>query len=215
MTVPRATLYHGTAPVTRLKGDSAIHHRRSLRFILFAALASVLSLCLLPIQAALAGGGCCFTKVSITSLDTGRVAVLTGPSLTAGYDVSTFWSFADFAQPAAKPARSGPAYEVNRDGWDHLRYYPSAGGAPGVVYYEGLYNGSSEYDHQWFVVPPEQDAALRQVMQVQGLTGSTAQQQWFLVGLVFVLFAGALLAVYLALGAYLQRPQMVSVKTQV
>ncbi len=61
-----------------------MHRPRSPRFILLAALASVLSLWLLPLPAALAGGGCCFTKVTLTSLDTGRAAVLTGPSLTAG-----------------------------------------------------------------------------------------------------------------------------------
>ena len=189
-------------------------HLRSPRFVLAAGLASTRSRGRLPWPTALAGGGCCFTKVSITSLETGRVAVLTGPSLNAGYDISTFWSWADFSQRTAKPARSGPSYEVNRDGWDHLRYYPGVAGAPGVVYYEGLYNGSSEYDHQWFVVPPEQDAPLRQIMLAQGLTGNTAWRQWFLVGGVFALFAGALLAVYLTLGVYIQRPRLISVKAQ-
>ena len=183
-----------------------MHRTSSPRFILLAALAAVLSLWLLPLPIALAGGGCCFSNVTLTSLDTGRAALLTGAALTAGYDLSTFRSFADFTQPAAAPARSGPAYEVNRDGWDHLRYYPAAGGAPGVVYYEGLYGGSSEYDHQWFAVPPEQDAALRQVLLAHGLNGDTPQRQWFLAGLLFALFAGAMLAVYLALGAYLRRP---------
>ena len=185
-----------------------MHRTRSLRFILAAALASVLAVCLLPLPTALAGGGCCFTKVSLTSLDTGRAAVLTGSALIAGYDLSTFWSFADFTQPTNAPARSGPSYEVNRDDWDHLRYYPGAGGAPGVVYYEGLYNGASEYDRQWFVVPPERDVALRRALAAEGLTAATIQGQWFLVGLVFVLFVGAMLAVYLALGVYIHRPAL-------
>src|SRR5438067_12636573 len=145
---------------------------RSRRFFSAAALSSLLVLLLLPMQSTLAGG-CCFTKIVITSRDTGRMAVISGPALTAGYDVSTFWSFADFSNRTAPPARSGPAYEVDRDGWDHLLYYPSVAGAPGVVYYEGLYNGASEYDYQWFAVPPEQDAALRQVLTSQGLTAAT------------------------------------------
>jgi hypothetical protein len=178
---------------------------RSRSLFSAAALLSLLAL-LLPLPPALAGGGCCFTKVVITSLDTGRVAVISGPALTAGYDLSSFWSFADFPNRTAAPARSGPSYEVNRDDTDHLRYYPGVGSAPGVVYYEGLYNGSSEYDGQWFSVTPEHDAALRQVLAAQGLTAAAARQQSFFVLAVFALAALVLAGLCVALGAYTRHP---------
>lgn len=136
---------------------------------------------LLPMQAALAGG-CCFQKITIKNLDTSRVVAITGTALTTPYDLSNFRSFTDFSRAVAKPSRSGPAYEVVRypdeTGWDHLIYYPSVGDQPGAVYYEGLISGSSEYDYQWFAVPPEQDSALRQALASQGF--SAGNPPWLL-----------------------------------
>jgi hypothetical protein len=149
---------------------------RSPHLFSAAALASLLFMLLLPMTSASAGG-CCFKEIRIKSLDTGREVVITGPALTSGYDLSTFGSFASFPDRTPAPVRSGPSYEVSRDGWDHLRYYPGVGDAPGVVYYEGLFNGSSEYDHQWFTVTAAQDAALRQVLANQGFTPARAVQQ--------------------------------------
>ena len=185
-----------------------MHRPRLPCFLSAAALASVLAMFLMPLPAALAGG--CCGVATITSPDTGRELVARRGQTTLGYDLTAFDSFTDFRLRTTAPARSGPAYEVDRDGWDHLLYYPGVEAAPGVVYYEGLYNGSSEYDYQWFVVPPEQDAALRRVLAAEGLTegqtAGTTQRQWALVLLVFALFAGAMLAVYQALGAYIRRP---------
>jgi hypothetical protein len=185
-----------------------MHRPRSFCFLSVAALASVLAMFLMPLPAALAGG--CCGVATITSLATGQELVARRGQTTLGYNLTTFDSFTDFRLRGTAPARSGPAYEVDRDGWDHLLYYPGVGAAPGVVYYEGLYTGSSEYDHQWFVVPADQDAALQLVLAAKGLTaGQTAgtpQRQWTRVLLVFALFATALLAVYQALGAYVRRP---------
>ena len=55
-------------------------------------------------------------------------------------------------------------------------------------------------------MPPEQDAALRQVLAAQGLTAATTRQQSFLVLGVFLLAALVLVALYLILGAYTRRP---------
>jgi hypothetical protein len=136
---------------------------------------SLLVLLLLPVPSALAGG--CCSEVRIKSLDTGREVELHRGTLSAGYDLVTFTSFTDFTRPIAAPARSGPVYEVSRDSWDHLRYYPGVDGAPGAVYYEGLFSGSSEYDHLWFAVTPEQDAAVRQALANQGFTPAPAVQR--------------------------------------
>jgi len=168
------------------------------------SLLSLLALLLLPAQSALAGG-CCLVA-TIKSLDTGRVFVSNRGQVTDGYDFTSFRAFTDFQVITTAPARSGPAYEVDRDGWDHLLYYPGVAGAPGAVYYEGLYNGSSEYDHHWYAVPPEQDAALRRVLAAQGLTPATAQRQWFFVLAIFAITALGLASLYLALGAYTRPP---------
>jgi hypothetical protein len=143
----------------------------SFRYLTAIFLVALLFLLLLPLQSALAGG-CCFTDITIKSLDSGRQVTISGPALTAPHDLSTFQSFTDFSRTISKPSRVGPAYEVVRDGWDHLRYYPGVGDAPGAVYYEGLINGSSEYDGRWFFVLPEQDATLRQELASQGFAPS-------------------------------------------
>src|SRR5437764_13685024 len=101
-----------------------------------AALLSLLALLLLPVRAALAGG--CCSVATIKNLDTGHELGATRGQLVNGYDLSAFAAFTDFRLRTTPPQRSGPAYEVDRDGWDHLRYYPSVAGAPGAVYYEGL-----------------------------------------------------------------------------
>jgi len=169
-----------------------------------AALLTLLALLLLPVRAALAGG--CCGVATIKNLDTGRELVATRGQFVNGYDLNAFTAFTDFRLRTAPPQRSGPVYEVDRDGWDHRRYYPGVAGAPGAVYYEGLYNGSSEYDRQWFAVPPEQDAALRQVLAANSLTAAAAQQQSLLVLAVFTLSALVLVGLYLTLGAYTRRP---------
>jgi hypothetical protein len=185
-------------------------HTRSPRLVLLAALASLLLL--LPLQTALAGG--CCGVATIRSLDTGRVLVATRGQATLGYDLTAFTSFTDFRLRTAAPTRSGPAYEVDRDGWDHLRYYPGTGDEPGAAYYEGLYNGSSEYDHQWFAVPPEQDATLRRVLAAEGLNAGTTQWQGWAVLLVFAVCAGALIGLYGALGVYTRRPALIAAAGQ-
>ena len=172
-----------------------MRRRLSSRQISLAALVAGLVALLAPLPAALAGG-CCFTQITIQSLDTGRQVTLSGPALTSPYDLSTFFSFADFTQPAAQPSRSGPAYEVARDGWDHLIYYPGTANQPGVVYYEGLFNGSSEYDGRWFLVPAQQDAALRAALARQGFPPMAA---WW--PLPWPAWAGLAAAVLLSLGS--------------
>jgi len=51
-----------------------------------------------------------------------------------------------------------------------LHYYPQSGGSGGYVYYDGLLNGSSEYDGNWFTASPEGDAAFRSLLTAQEAT---------------------------------------------
>lgn len=84
---------------------------------------------------------------------TGEINI-TNPALTGD-----FFAFADFTQgEVPAPADPGQGYQVVRvyvetvDGkpsptpFDQLHYYPYTG----YVYYDGLVNGSSEYDGKWY-----------------------------------------------------------------
>jgi hypothetical protein len=71
-----------------------------------------------------------------------------------------FFAFADFSRaPLAAPADPGRAYLITRYYIDHgreaafdqLHYYPEAG----LVYFDGLVNGFSDYDGQWYSANPQ------------------------------------------------------------
>ena len=71
-----------------------------------------------------------------------------------------FFVFADFYRDRVEaPAEPGTGYEITRyyvDGnreiaFDRLHYYP----ATGFVYYDGIVDGSSEYDKKWYAAKPE------------------------------------------------------------
>jgi hypothetical protein len=71
-----------------------------------------------------------------------------------------FFAFADFYRDRVDaPVDPGVGYEITRyylDGgheiaFDRLHYYP----ATGFVYYDGIVNGSSEYDGGWYTAQPE------------------------------------------------------------
>lgn len=65
----------------------------------------------------------------------------------------------------------GPAYTLTRPGWDHVRYYPSAQGMQGAIFYIGLLQPgtSSVYDGKWFPVSPAGDRALKRILVAQGM----------------------------------------------
>src|SRR5215216_1842445 len=75
-----------------------------------------------------------------------------------------FFAFADFYRDRVDaPTDPGRGYEITRyyiDGareiaFDRLHYYP----ATGFVYYDGIVNGSSEYDGGWYTARPEINSA--------------------------------------------------------
>lgn len=79
----------------------------------------------------------------------------TDPALT-----TDFFAFADFYRNKAEsPADPGVGYEITRyyldsgreSAFDRLHYYPDTG----YVYFDGIVNGSSEYDGKWYTAKPE------------------------------------------------------------
>jgi len=91
-----------------------------------------------------------FAFITVTGSNLKEPVRLTDPTLT-----TDFFTFADFYQDKAEaPTDLGMAYEITRyyiDGktesvFDKLHYYPDTG----FVYYDGIVNGSSEYDGKWY-----------------------------------------------------------------
>jgi len=96
----------------------------------------------------LAKGG--FSFISITSPDLKEPVRISDRALAE--DVFTF---ADFYRDGTEaPADPGIGYEITRyyvngnqeSAFDKLHYYPDTG----YVYYDGIVNGSSEYDGKWY-----------------------------------------------------------------
>jgi len=95
-----------------------------------------------------------------------------GPGLTGELNVTNtaltqdFFVFADFSKGGIEaPLDPGQGYQVIRvyvDGtdvqpFDQLHYYPYSG----YVYYDGLVNGSSEYDGKWYLANDAANAPFR------------------------------------------------------
>ena len=105
-----------------------------------------------------------FSFIAITGADLKDPIRSTDPALTTGY-----FAFADFYQNETEaPSNPGTGYEVTRyymDGgresaFDHMHYYL----ATGYVYYDGLVNGSSEYDGGWYKAQPEVKAVFQSLL---------------------------------------------------
>ncbi|HSB02959.1 MAG TPA: hypothetical protein VLE49_20080 [Anaerolineales bacterium] len=95
-----------------------------------------------------------FAFISITSPNLKEAVRSTDPALT-----TDFLAFFDFSDKAEAPTNPGVGYLITRyyvDGkretaFDHLHYYPDTG----FVYYDGIVNGSSDYDGKWYTARPE------------------------------------------------------------
>lgn len=105
---------------------------------------------------------------SITALAKGEFSFIAvaGGQLTAEVHLSDpvlttdFFTFADFYQNKTEtPVDPGIGYEITRyyingqteTAFDRLHYYPETG----FVYYDGIVNGSSEYDGKWYIAKSE------------------------------------------------------------
>jgi hypothetical protein len=112
-----------------------------------------LLLALVSSIAVAAKGG--FSFISISGPNLKDEVRATDSALTD--DFFAFWDF--YLSEVKAPVEPGPGYEITRyyvDGtreiaFDHLHYYPDAG----FVYYDGIINGSSEYDGEWYTARPD------------------------------------------------------------
>jgi hypothetical protein len=109
-------------------------------------------LALITSMAMLAKGGFSFISISGPGIDEEIRA--TDLKLT-----EDFFAFADFYRDKVEaPKDPGTGYEIGRyyvDGkreilFDQLHYYPSTG----FVFYDGIVNGDSEYDGEWYSANP-------------------------------------------------------------
>jgi len=112
-----------------------------------------LLLSLLTSMTVFAKGG--FSFITIIGADLKDVVRVTDKSLTI-----SFFAFANFYEDRADaPSDPGVGYEITRyyiDGkseivFDQLHYYPETG----FVFYDGIVNGDSEYDGEWYTADPE------------------------------------------------------------
>lgn len=107
----------------------------------------------------------CLTVMTVSAKGGYSFLTIAGPDLPEAVRTSDpalaedFFAFADFYRDRVEsPADPGPGYEITRyymDGareiaFDRLHYYP----ATGFVYYDGIINGSSEYDRKWYTADP-------------------------------------------------------------
>jgi hypothetical protein len=149
------------------------------------ALLSLVLGVLVPSMGALAKGNFDYLTVKGPGI-TGEINI-TNPALTAD-----FFAFADFSQGSVPPpADPGQGYEVIRvyvemangkpspTPFDRLHYYPYTG----YVFYNGIVNGSSEYDGKWYAANPSAEAPFRAAL------AERARLNWIPFGVLVVILA--------------------------
>lgn len=125
-----------------------------------------LLLMIIPFGFASADGGFDYLTIKGPGV-TGEIDV-TNPTLTQDY-----FAFADFSRgEVPAPVDLGQGYQIVRvyveynDSkpkdvpFDQLHYYPYTG----YVFYDGLVEGSSEYDGKWYAANPMAEAPFRNVL---------------------------------------------------
>ncbi|MBL8098468.1 MAG: hypothetical protein JNK81_04765 [Anaerolineales bacterium] len=144
-----------------------------------------------------------FVKITISGGQFTSEIDVTDPSLLG------FFSFSDFPNARTQPPNNvGESFVItrydgqNKDGtfhaWDMLHYYPNNSGSGGYVFYDGLINGLSEYDKQWYIASPEGDAAFRKILANQNsvhLTSIQSQGLLIVFALVLTIATGILFVV--------------------
>ena len=119
-----------------------------------------------------------FIATTASALAKGPFTYVTikGPGISGDLSVTNpamldFFAFADFSKGSVEePSSLGEGYEVIRSfvdpqtnavqNFDLLDYFPDSG----YVYYDGLIEGSSEYDDKWYVANPAVEATFRSVL---------------------------------------------------
>ncbi|MBZ0289729.1 MAG: hypothetical protein K8I30_19050, partial [Anaerolineae bacterium] len=140
-----------------------------LRWILIL---SILAAVLLSANLALAKGG--WGKIEISGDGLSGVVEITDPVLLEGFSLGAFQDLA--LGSIDPPLVIGSGYQMRR-GWDsgpvifvpfdEVHYYPDPSGGAGYLYYDGLVNGSSEFDGNWYRVTPTGEAVMQQFLAAQ------------------------------------------------
>ena len=117
-----------------------------------SAIGIALTAALMTITSALAKGS--FDFITITGPDLKEAVRVTDASLT-----EDFFTFANFYEDKTEaPESPGKGYEITRHYvqglsdvvFDRIHYYPETG----FVFYDGIENGDSEYDGEWYTANP-------------------------------------------------------------
>ena len=133
------------------------HFRRSLGLALLLALLTSVTV--------LAKGG--FSFIMVTGSDLKEPVRITDTRLT-----EDFFAFANFYEDrVGAPTKPEVGYDITRyyiDGkreiaFDHLYYHPKTG----YVFYDGIVNGSSEYDGDWYKANPDIAGAFESALSAQ------------------------------------------------
>lgn len=124
---------------------------------------------------AFAKGG--FDFITITGPDLKEPVRLTDASLTGD-----FFTFANFYEDKTKaPADPGHSYEITRHYtqgvsdvvFDRLHYYPDSG----FVFYDGIENGDSEYDGEWYTANPAIKTVFESALAAQAGSAALAEKK--------------------------------------
>ena len=125
--------------------------------------------------AVFAKGG--FDFITITGSDLKGAVRVADASLT-----EDFFTFATFYEGKAEaPADPGMGYEITRHYrqgvsdiiFDRLHYYPETG----FVFYDGIENGDSEYDDEWYAANPEIKTVFESVLVAARVSGAAAEEK--------------------------------------
>jgi len=129
---------------------------------------------LIPFTAFAKGG---FDFITITGPDLKGVVRVTDSRLTAD-----FFTFANFYEDKTRaPTDPGVGYEITRHYeqgmsnviFDRLHYYPETG----FVFYDGIENGDSEYDGEWYKADPEIRPVFESVLPVSAKSAALSEKK--------------------------------------
>ena len=165
--------------------------------IVFMAALFSLGIALVSYQLVMAKGN--FSKIIISGDDLTTEIEITDESLLG------FFSFSYFPTAEIDEPTVSNGYTITRgsqmeDGsfavFDQLHYYFKSKGSGGYVYYDGLVNGSSEYDGQWYTASPEADAAIRRIVSAENSDSSDGGNLSFVPGIATLVLASLATAIF-------------------
>jgi len=132
-----------------------------------------LAVLLIPAQLALAKGPPSSATIRGPSLN-GEVEI-TDSVIVSGFALAAFENFEGGAldSPQLTQGYLITTYFGKGRPFDHFTYYLDPQGALGYVFYNGIVNGSSEYDGKWYRVTPQGDRAIRRLLAQLGVLTPT------------------------------------------